>query len=121
MPARLERHPEVEKIQLPSGPGTRFRFSFNDYVEVQLTDIGIQHLKKTSPYKFSKVDAEGWTKMQFHDLLSTFRSLTTESTLMPFGMLAFVEVVPLLTRAESDAISSEIAQETERIERSFGR
>ncbi len=70
-------------------------FNVNEYVMVKLTDVGIAELKrqhedlvemfpKAGKFEPPKVDDEGFSKWQLHDLMNRFGHLMTLGGMVPF-------------------------------------
>ena len=72
-----------------------FEFNINNHVYVQLTDVGVSILKKRHDelqkccptfhdFHLPKVDKDGWTKYQLHDLMNTFGNAVSLGYEIPF-------------------------------------
>ena len=70
-------------------------FNINNYVQVKLTDRGRNEHKRQhnellntspgiGPYRSPKEDAEGWSKWQAWDLISTFGHMIRMGIQLPF-------------------------------------
>lgn len=71
---------------------TTIEFNLNDYVYVQLTESGINELRRQHrddriPHKFipPKTDKDGWSKWQLHDLMERFGHLSNLGFTSPFN------------------------------------
>jgi hypothetical protein len=79
------------------------KFNINDYVKVKLTKAGREELKrqheelkltfpKLSEWQERKIDADGYSRFQMHDLMSSLGILLTPCRELPFDTEIIIEV-----------------------------
>ena len=77
------------------------KFNINNYVKVKLNEIGISELKKQhrelrlgflSDFKMPKVDENGYTEYQLHELMSLFGHLTINGLECPFEIEILINI-----------------------------